>query len=109
MSKHTTTNLHNINMVAQEVEIPKHFLCPLTNQIMKHPVMTKYGQCFERSAVMGFIMQHGGRASHLSGLSTNWQLRAEIRAWRLINGQDDCSSHDEPSSSSSTDLTEQEY
>ncbi|CDW79897.1 ubox domain containing protein [Stylonychia lemnae] len=35
------------------------FLCPITQQIMKEPVMTKYGHCFEKSAILDWIERQG--------------------------------------------------
>lgn len=82
-------------MITTEAEIPKHFICPLTNEIMKHPVMTKQGHCFERSAVMGWMMKQGCKSEHLSSLSTNWQLRKEIWAWKMANSQSSLDINDE--------------
>lgn len=97
MSKPTiAVNVLNVAAFAPEDGVPKHFICPLTNQVMKHPVVTKEGHCFERSAIMGWMMQRGCKMEHLSDLSTNWSLRNEIRSWKLTNSQrslmSDCSS-----------------
>mmetsp|Transcript_517 Transcript_517/g.564 ORF Transcript_517/g.564 Transcript_517/m.564 type:complete len:101 (-) Transcript_517:30-332(-) len=36
-------------------EVIESFLCPITQQIMKDPVMTKYGHLYERTAIEAWI------------------------------------------------------
>ena len=35
------------------------FFCPLTGEVMRDPVMTPHGLCFEKKAIKHYISQHG--------------------------------------------------
>ena len=35
------------------------FICPISQQIMRDPVMTKYGHCFEREAITEWVRKQG--------------------------------------------------
>ena len=78
----------------QEIEPPSEFMCSLTMDIMNDPVVSRYGQSFEREAIIQWLargnttcpMTH--RPLRLSDLITNHQLRAKIRRWQIENGED---------------------
>ena len=36
----------------------KSFICPITQELMKEPVMTKYGHLFEREAILAWIRKN---------------------------------------------------
>jgi U-box domain len=73
---------------------PSAFVCPLTLEVMRDPVVSRYGQSYERGAIMEWLA-----AGHetcpmtrqplrMSGLITNQQLRMKIRRWQLDNDLD---------------------
>ncbi len=39
--------------------VPKHFLCPITLQLMQDPVIAKDGHTYERSAITAWLSAHG--------------------------------------------------
>ena len=69
--------------------VPKHFLCPLTLEVMRHPVQDpKIGQTYERGAILEWV--YSGNATcpltrqplHPSDLVPNDTLKEEIGAWK---------------------------
>ena len=47
------------------------FVCPITQEIMMEPVVTKYGHSYEKSAIVFWVSKHG------SCPLTNQQLKLE--------------------------------
>ena len=37
----------------KEEELPKSFICPITNEVMRDPVMDEDGNSYERTAILG--------------------------------------------------------
>ena len=78
----------------QEIEPPSEFMCSLTMDIMNDPVVSRYGQSFEREAIIQWLARGNTtcpmtrRPLRLSDLITNHQLRAKIRRWQIENGED---------------------
>jgi hypothetical protein len=35
------------------------FICPITQEIMRDPVMTKYGHCFEKRVIETWVSEKG--------------------------------------------------
>lgn len=75
------------------VAIPHdHFICPLTNDIMKDPVTTREGINFERKAIFRWLDEQGDicpvtkKPLTMSGLITNNKLKWEIDQWQLSSG-----------------------
>lgn len=74
-----------------EVVVPSKFICPLTLDIMKDPLMSRHGQNYERKAIMEWIHQGNDTCPmtrqplKLSGLITNHQLKQQIEQWRIEN------------------------
>lgn len=75
------------------VAIPhEHFICPLTNEIMVDPVITKEGINFERKAILRWLDEQGDicpvtkRPLTMSGLVSNSKLKWEIDQWQLSTG-----------------------
>jgi hypothetical protein len=74
------------------MNIPSDFICPITMEIMVHPLATRYGQNFERSAIIMWLGQGSGECPltrkqlKISDLIHNHYLAAEIQKWREING-----------------------
>jgi U-box domain len=72
---------------------PKYMICPITKDIMKDPVMTKYGDSYERAAILRKLDKEGdkdpssGKELHPSELVTNHKLAFEIKQWNLHYGE----------------------
>ena len=46
-----------ITLIDQSIgEIPDRFFCPLTLEVMQDPVVTRFGNNFERKAIVEWIM-----------------------------------------------------
>lgn len=77
-----------------EIEAPEEFVCPLTLDVMRDPVMSRYGQSFERSEILQWLRAGHGvcplsrRPLSLQDLVTNHALKTKIAEWRKENGQD---------------------
>jgi U-box domain len=78
-----------------EIEAPEDYLCPLTLDVMTDPVMSKYGQSFERSEILQWLGSGHGvcplsrRPLSLQDLVTNHALKLRISEWRKDHGEDD--------------------
>ena len=76
-------------------DAPEEYLCPLTLDIMKDPVMSKYGQSFERSEILQWLKSGHGvcplsrRPLKLQDLVTNHALKLRISQWRKEQGDVD--------------------
>jgi U-box domain len=74
--------------------IPHEFICPLTMEIMIHPVMDRYGRSYERSAIAEWITTQNATCPitrqllHIKNLYPNNKLRKEIARWREEQGDD---------------------
>ncbi len=73
-------------------DVPEELVCPLTNELMKDPVLAADGCAYERSAIevwfeLGNTSFPGGhiRISH-TRLTPHDTLRAKIAAWKGQNG-----------------------
>jgi len=79
-------------MTIPKTEAPDEFMCPLTLDVMVNPIVTKYGQSFERNAILEWLrMGHdvcplSRRPLQLQDLVTNHGLRMKIEEWRRENG-----------------------
>jgi hypothetical protein len=77
-----------------DLEIPDAFICPLTLELMQDPVMTKYGNSYERSAILKWVARGNAqcpltrRPLHLADIVTNHQLRSKIRHFQIKNNLD---------------------
>ena len=78
----------------EEVEAPSDYTFPLTLAVMDDPVMTKYGQSFERSAILQWLKAgHGAcplsrRPLSLADIVTNHSLRLKIVEWKKEMGEE---------------------
>ena len=74
-------------LVDEEISrIPEEFVCPITHSIMEEPLMTKDGFCFERNAILEWILVHGTcpltrRPLSSRQLVTNVALKSRIHNW----------------------------
>ena len=69
-----------------EDDIPSEFICPITNEIMKHPLMSIHGHNYERDAIFEWLGKHSTcplsrRELSISKLVTNCALKGKILAW----------------------------
>lgn len=82
------------------VDIPAEFICPITQDVMCVPLMTKSGFHFEKSAITEWIIIGNGncpltrRPLQLSDLVPNVVLRKKIEHWRWKNLLPDSSESD---------------
>jgi U-box domain len=71
---------------------PSEFLCPITMELMVHPMATRHGQNFEKSAIVAWLRQGSGlcpltrKPLKISDLIHNHGLAAKIQAWRDVHG-----------------------
>lgn len=70
--------------------IPHHFLCPLTLEIMRDPLRSKYGHDFERASILDWLDQNDTcpitrQPLSPSMLIPNNSLRLRINAWKGAN------------------------
>ena len=84
----TNMIMHNNN--AGEDNVPEEFICPITNEIMKNPLMSIHGFNFEREAIFEWLQTHSTcplsrRELNVSKLVTNCALRERIRGWCEAN------------------------
>ena len=85
-----TEEKHPCDEIDETIEIPSEFVCPLTLQLMTDPVVTRYGQSYERSAIVEWIAKGKDcpmtrQPLSLGGIITNHALRAKIRHWQVQN------------------------
>lgn len=72
-------------------EIPDEFICPITQEIMKHPLMSRYGQTFERDAIMTFLTKYKQvcpitrQKLHITDLIRHRALEYRIGIWIKCN------------------------
>jgi U-box domain len=73
------------------VDVPSHFLCPITCEVMVHPMVTRAGMNYERSAIIEWL-QTGSttcpltrKPLYVSDLITNHDLQDEIAFWTWAN------------------------
>ena len=55
----------------EHIPIPKSFTCPITNQLMIHPVIDREGNSYEKSAIILHLQSSEKRVSPI----TNNRLR----------------------------------
>jgi U-box domain len=76
------------------VVTPTAFVCPLTLEVMRDPVVSRYGQSYERSAILQWLAAGNTtcpmtrQPMRMSDLISNQLLRLKIRRWQLENDFD---------------------
>ncbi|XP_022753735.1 E3 ubiquitin-protein ligase PUB23-like [Durio zibethinus] len=75
-----------------EVEIPPHFLCPISLQLMRDPVIISTGITYDRDSIERWLFSCKKKACpvtrqvlHDSDLTPNHTLRRLIQAWCTLN------------------------
>jgi len=75
------------------IPIPEHFICPISSEIFKDPVMASDGQTYEKKEITKWIKKQGKSAtSPMTGLKLkskvlipNHSMRSQIAAWQQNN------------------------
>lgn len=83
--------------LSSSVCVLERYVCPLTNQVMREPVMTREGHNYERSALELFVKKHGeicpfsGKPLGEPNFYDNNELAREINLWqnKMDHPQDD--------------------
>lgn len=68
-------------------EMPNEFLCPISQELMMFPLMTRSGQSYDKESIIEWISQHNHtcpltrRPLKVSDLVPNNALRMRIQVW----------------------------
>jgi len=74
-----------------ELAVPPCFLCPITHEIMRDPLMSRSGHSFERQAILTWLVEHNHTCPltrqplNASALIPNRALQMRIEAWCVQN------------------------
>jgi U-box domain len=89
-SDHYTAETMAVTSPCATSTVPDDYICPLTLEMMHDPVISKYGNSFERHAIITWLGALGNttcpltrRPLRLSDLITNHKLKAALRQYRL--------------------------
>ena len=72
-----------------DAAFPAAFLCALTQQLLSHPVLSPYGDVFERSAILKWFADNGNtcpvtsKPLEVTDLVPDYDLRRDIQEYRL--------------------------
>jgi hypothetical protein len=71
--------------------VPNYYVCPITGQVMVHPLKTPSGLHFEETAILSWLKHSETcpltlKPLTLSALIPSKNLETEIRNWRKVNG-----------------------
>jgi hypothetical protein len=89
-------------------DVPKEFVCPISLEVMKEPVMSKDGQNYDRQAILQWLNQGNfdcpltRRPLKPSYLLPNHSLKMSIMRWKIDQGMD--LNNDDDSSSESSEF-----
>jgi hypothetical protein len=81
------------NSIAQDV--PEEFLCPITQELMISPLMSRTGINYEKSAIMEWISEHNNTCPmtrqplRACDLVHNRNLQSRICIWCAANGMEE--------------------
>lgn len=82
----------------KELNIPHEFICPITQEFMKHPLMSRYGQTYERDAILTWLSKHNSlcpltrQVLNVSDLIRHRSLQSRIEVWKKQNNMIESSS-----------------
>merc|ERR1712003_458701 len=70
--------------------IPSKFMCPLSKNLMKDPVMAFDGYTYERNSIEKYLKKHNKspmtqKVAHILHLFPNMQIKQEIETFREVN------------------------
>ncbi|KAG7365357.1 U-box domain containing protein [Nitzschia inconspicua] len=76
--------------------VPQRYLCPLTLDVLKDPVLSKYGHTYERSAILQWLQEHETCPISRKPLTpryliSNHSLKLQIKKWKSNSATKDCS------------------
>mmetsp|Transcript_5068 Transcript_5068/g.6618 ORF Transcript_5068/g.6618 Transcript_5068/m.6618 type:complete len:177 (+) Transcript_5068:108-638(+) len=76
---------------AASLDVPIEFICPITLDIMRHPVCNRDGHTFERAAILSWLATKDGacpltrKPMKPSQLISNWGLQVRIESYLRRN------------------------
>jgi U-box domain len=82
----------------REDTIPDEYICPITHVIMKHPLLSRYGQTYESQAILTWLIHHNDTCPitrqplHITDLIRHRVLEYNIQRWKMLHSQDPTSS-----------------
>jgi hypothetical protein len=86
---------------SESMLVPKHFICPISLEIMRDPVMNKGGQNYDRRSILQWL-QRGNKSCPLtrqplapSQLAPNCALWKIIQEWKKDQGMETEQEEDE--------------
>jgi hypothetical protein len=71
------------------IDVPNSFICPITLEVMIHPLITRSGLHFERAAILSWLQESSGTCPltrapmRPSGLIPD---RLQIQSWKINKG-----------------------
>ena len=68
---------------AQLIEIPRDYLCPITQDMMENPVVAADGHSYEQSAIHEWL-RRGNRVSPLTGERLKYDVLTQNHRLRII-------------------------
>jgi hypothetical protein len=80
--------------IVNTVPVPEEFICPLTKELITDPVVSRYGDSFERKAIFGWLEKGNsfcpvtGNPLRPSCLVSNESLKWKIRCWFHEQGKE---------------------
>lgn len=79
-----------ISNAGDRIEVPREFICPITLHVMHHPLTTRAGHNFERSAILDWLQSNAvcpmtRTPLRPSFLIPNRHLEAKISLWKAAH------------------------
>jgi U-box domain len=75
------------NTLTGGLVVPTEYTCPITLELLKWPMISKYGHTFEKNAILAWLKKESTCPLSRQPLSTkclrpNYSLRQEIQQWQ---------------------------
>jgi U-box domain len=73
-------------------DVPEEFRCPITHEVMRNPLVSCYGQSYERNAILTWLEYHNNQCPltrktlKISNLIRNRSLQIRIDEWHKARG-----------------------
>jgi U-box domain len=86
----TTTSIEDNEL--NQLNIPHEFICPITHEMMQYPLMSRYGQTYERDAILTWLSNHNNlcpltrQVLLVTDLIRHRTLQSKIAAWKIQHG-----------------------
>jgi len=82
-----TMRMQSSSFSKEEVQVPDHFICSLTMDVMREPVVDRFGRSYECAAIFEWLRENGTcpfsrREMGPADLIRNHSLKREIEAWK---------------------------